>query len=102
MKAATVRRLVNVSTSRQERVRRVVEYMDRVEGWGWKRRMEVRDHVMDQDHPTSWLAGRKLVSRVFLDKLEGYAARFGYVRERGESSAVSSSVVNTLDATFTA
>lgn len=79
MKAATVRRLVNVSASRQERVRRVVEYMDRVEGWGWKRRMEVRDRVMDQDHPTSWLSGRKLVSRVFLDKLEAYAARFGFV-----------------------
>lgn len=73
------RRIALVNAERRERLERVVEFMDAVEGRGWARRMEKRDCYMDQDYPTVWLSGRKLVSRRNLIRLEDYAARFGYV-----------------------
>ena len=76
---ATNARIARRNQLRRERVLAVVRFMDVVEGYGWKRRMEIRDKVLDQDSPRSWLNGRKIVSEAMLRKFEDYAARFGYV-----------------------
>lgn len=62
----------------QKRVARAVEFMDRVAGYGWRRRMEKVDRYMDQDYPRVWLSGRKLVSNRNLQRFEDYCRRFGY------------------------
>ena len=62
----------------QGRVARAVEFMDRVAGYGWRRRMEKVDRYMDQDYPRVWLSGRKLVSNRNLQRFEDYCRRFGY------------------------
>lgn len=95
--AATNRRLALVAATRRERVQRVVEFMDRVAGRGWKHRMEMRDRYMDQDYPTMWLSGRKLVSRVNLLKLEAYAIRFGFVPEVADVQTSNHDVRQILD-----
>jgi len=82
MSAKTARKLALRNAERRDTVARVVEYMNSVEGRGWARRMEKRDHYMDQDYPTLWLSGRKLVSQRNLARLEAYASRFGYVSPR--------------------
>ena len=88
MPAQTARKISLRNAERREAVVRVVEYMNSTEGRGWARRMEVRDRYMDQDYPTMWLSGRKLVSRRNLERLETYAARFGYVPPRAFMSGV--------------
>lgn len=98
MPARTVRRLVLVSTERRERVQRVVDFMNRAVGRGWARRMEKVDQFMDQDYPTMWLSGRKLVSRRNLHRLEEYARRFSFVPVPVTPAAPSISLRHALDA----
>lgn len=70
-------RAIARDVSKVNRVKAVIEFMDKTEGYGWKRRMEKRDHYMDQDMPRRWTTGR-IPSWAMLRKLEEYAARFGY------------------------
>lgn len=79
MSPQSARRVLSRHESRCARVRLVVEHMNRCEGFGWARRMEVRDHYMDQDYPTLWLSGRKWPLDRNVRKLEAYARRFGFV-----------------------
>lgn len=81
---------------RRERVAAVVKFMDEREGYGWRRRMEVRDRCLDQDFPQMWLSGRRLVSERFLRRFEDYAARFGYQPPPREAVAQRQDVRETL------
>lgn len=98
MKPRTARRIGLINAERRERVARVVAFMDAAEGYGWKRRMEARDRFLDQDCPTMWLSGRKLVSRRNLLRLEAYAARFGFVPPAADAAPSRADVRQTLDA----
>lgn len=62
---------------RTNRAIAAIAFMDKHEGYGWRRRMEKRDHYMDQDHPRRWIRG-DVPSWEQLRKFEEYAARFGY------------------------
>jgi len=72
-------RSLRAQIERRARVMAVIEFMNKNQGPGWPRRMEVRDRFMDQDLPRSWARGKVYPSIRFTLQFEAYAARFGYV-----------------------
>jgi hypothetical protein len=63
---------------RREEVKSIVDWMDERQGRGWKKRMQFRDGYMNENIPPRWVRGSVYPRQSSVDRLRGYAARFGY------------------------
>lgn len=70
--------------------------MERAVGRGWAWRMEHHDHVMCEDMPKSWLVDRKRPKESSVQRLEQYAARFGYPLPEGSAGRLSDAAAAAL------
>jgi hypothetical protein len=63
---------------RREEVKSIVDWMDKKQGRGWKKRMQFHDRYMNENIPPRWVRGSVYPRQSSVERLRMYAARFGY------------------------